>query len=84
MLGARLPRLHLVLPGLRKLLEGAASPVCIPRRELSPGSVIGIDAMKVMLDYVKIPKDNQIICADVALDIDNEQKLFNLIYDKKG
>ena len=35
-------------------------------------------------DYVKIPKDNQIICADVALDIDNEQKLFNLIYDKKG
>ena len=58
MLGARLPRLHLVLPGLRKLLEGAASPVCIPRRELSPGSVIGIDAMKVMLDYVKIPKNS--------------------------
>ena len=35
-------------------------------------------------DYVKIVKNNQIICADIVLDIDNEQKLFSLIYDKKS
>jgi tetraacyldisaccharide 4'-kinase len=35
-------------------------------------------------DYVKIPKNDQIICADVVLDIDNEQELFSLIYDKKS
>ncbi|MDP4708701.1 MAG: tetraacyldisaccharide 4'-kinase [Rickettsiaceae bacterium] len=35
-------------------------------------------------DYVKIPKDDNVICADVVLDIDNEQNLFSFIYDKKN
>jgi len=33
-------------------------------------------------DYVKIHDNNQIICADVALDFDNDNKLFSLIYEK--
>ena len=42
----------------------------------------GYSLITTKKDYVKLSNNPKIICADVVLDLENEQKLFGLIYEK--